>query len=166
MEFDTVESISTAGFSGFVTASILRGSGGKEIPAEKGVYLVLRLDENSPKFLPRSTGGYFKGKDPTVPVSKLKRKWVEGAKVVYIGKAGTLEGKKTLRKRIMQYLRFGQGKRVPHRGGRYIWQLGDSGDLVFCWKPTPDQDPRCAEKTLIQEFREAYGKRPFANLQD
>ncbi len=166
MKFDSVEGISAAGFSGFVKVSSLRESSGREIPAEKGVYLVLWLDNSPPKFLPQSTGGHFKGKDPTVSVSELEQKWVKGAKVLYIGKAGTRNGKQTLRKRIRQYLRFGQGKRASHRGGRYIWQLGDSKDLVFCWKPTPDQDPRLVEQALIQGFKTAYGKRPFANLQD
>ena len=71
----------------------------------------------------------------------------------------------TLRSRILQYLKFGQGKPVGHKGGRYIWQLSDAEELLFCWKPLPTDEPEDVESMLISEFKHQYaGKRPFANL--
>jgi len=95
----------------------------------------------------------------------LKAKWVSKAAVVYIGKAGGKRGHAALRSRIQQYLAFGRGEPVGHWGGRYIWQLKDSKDLLLCWRPTPRSDPRQWEKKLLRQFEETCGKLPFANLQ-
>ena len=94
---------------------------------------------------------------PNVPVAELVANWVDGTLVVYIGKATSL------RKRISQYIRFGQGKPVGHWGGRYIWQLADASQLLFCWKEV-DGDPEAVETEMINAFRDCYGGRPFANL--
>ena len=125
-----------------------------------GVYLILRRSAEPPLFLEKGTGGWFKGIDPNVPISVLKEKWVEGTEIMYIGKAGT-----SLRKRLRTYMRFGMGFPAPHKGGRYIWQLADSRDLLVCWKVLPsDIDPRSYEKTMIIEFVKKFGKLPFGNL--
>ena len=79
---------------------------------------------------------------------------------MYIGKATSLK------KRLGQYLRFGQTKNVGHYGGRYIWQLKNHSDLIVCWKTTPQYDPREIEKGLILDFKREFGERPFANLKD
>ena len=152
--FDMIES---AGFAGFMPVVELRDSKTESVPDVPGVYMVLRDSVERPDFLVRGSGGYFKGKDPNVPLSELCANWVEGANVLYIGKA------KSLRKRISQYLRFGDGRPVGHWGGRYIWQLADASELLFCWKEV-DGDPDDVETELICAFREAYGSRPFANL--
>jgi len=115
-----------------------------------------------PDFLSESVGGHFKGKNPTVAVGELQSKWVEDALVLNIGKAGP--GKATLRSRLKQYVRFGQGQAVGHHGGRYVWQLAHSNNLLVCWKVTLDDVPRTVEKALIETFETAYGKLPFANL--
>lgn len=51
-----------------------------------------------------------------------------------------------------------------HWGGRLIWQLKIHRDLLYCWKPTPDDDPREVEKTLIDRYVNQFGKKSFANL--
>ncbi len=61
-------------------------------------------------------------------------------------------------------LRFGQTKNVGHWGGRYIWQIKKHSDLIFCWKPTPKDDPREIEKQLLSQYIKNFGGRPFANL--
>lgn len=144
-------------FNGFVRVFNLRGEALKDIPDVPGVYMVLRDSVERPDFLVRGSGGYFKGKDPNVPLSELCANWVESANVLYIGKA------KSLRKRISQYLRFGDGKPVGHWGGRYIWQLADAQELIFCWMPVIG-DADAVETEMICRFREHYGSRPFANL--
>lgn len=168
MNFKTIEDLKKAGFSGFVKiAELWKDS--SVIPDEKGVYMVVRKETEAPVFLKKGTGGYFKGKEPNVPLEELKGNWVVGTCVMNIGKAGNASGSPTLHKRLGQYLRFGQGEPIGHYGGRYIWQLKDAADLLFCWKPLRGigEDPRTEEKRLISEFKNQYGgKRPFANLQD
>jgi hypothetical protein len=161
------EFLQAQGFEGFKTMGELMDGARAQVPAQKGVYVVLRESESSPQFLSEGTGGHFKGQNPNVPISELKGNWVEGTPIVYIGKAGGTGSSATLNKRLGQYLRFGQGANIGHWGGRYIWQLADSRDLVVCWKTLTDDDPREVEHQMIAEFKAAHaGKRPFANLMD
>ncbi len=134
------------------------------IPKERGVYIFIRDIVEPPTFLEVSSGGNFKGRNPAVEIPTLQAHWIDGAKVVYIGKAGSLTGRATLKSRLRQYMRFGMGDPVGHWGGRFIWQLADARALLVCWKPTPNDDPGSVESELIQEFRSQYGTRPFANL--
>jgi len=165
MDFNDINSIKKAGFVGFKTIAELFVND-SEIPKIKGVYMVLHYDTKAPNFLDTGTGGHFKGKDPNIKVSELKNEWVDGAKVVYIGKAGSITGSATLYKRLRQYFGFGQGKNIGHYGGRLIWQINDSKNLIVCWKPLPNDEPGEVESSLIQDFRFQFKKRPFANLKD
>ena len=155
------------GFEGFKTMGELMNGARTQIPAQKGVYVVLRESESKPQFLTESTGGHFKGRNPNVSLLELENNWVDGAQVVYVGKAGGIGSSATLQKRLTQYLRFGQGANIGHWGGRYIWQLADSKDLVVCWKTLYTDIPRDVERKMIADFKVSYaGKRPFANLID
>src|SRR5688500_2556247 len=80
----TRQGLSALGFQGFLAFKDIDLS---QVPDEPGVYVVLREAAGTPAFLPRSPAGWFKGKDPTVPVDKLERAWPVGAQCVYIGKA-------------------------------------------------------------------------------
>lgn len=166
MRFQTVEDLKHAGFAGFISVEYLR-TDTSVIPACVGVYMVVRTMECTPEYLEVGTGGFYKGKNPNVAIHELESNWVDATCVVYIGKAGTMGKKQTLRKRIGQYIRFGNGEDVGHYGGRLIWQLKDSSQLLFCWKELLDEEPRDVEHNLISEFKLQYdGRRPFANLQD
>ena len=149
-------------FKGFITIKELNENPNL-IPDVRGVYKVI-FKGSKPSYLDEGTCGRFKDREPNVSVKVLKENWIEGADVVYIGKAGSPTGQATLRKRIKQYLKIGQGKKVGHWGGRFIWQLKDSDQLQFCWCETPNDDPSEIETDLIQEFRQEHGSRPFANL--
>jgi hypothetical protein len=96
--------------------------------------------------------GFFKEKDPNVSIETLKQNWVNHTKVVYIGKAGGVDSSATLKSRIKQLIKFGQGKNVGHYGGRLIWQLKNSDELILCWKQLPYDDPREIQKLLISHF--------------
>lgn len=159
MKFKSLEDIEEAGFTGFKTVAQLQNAGCSAIPESGGVYMILRAENIKPQFLAKGTGGYYREKNPNVAIAELQSNWVEDTVCVYIGKATTLN------KRINLYMRFGAGANVGHYGGRYIWQLADSKSLIVCWKRTKE-DPREVESALIEEFREQYGARPFANLVD
>lgn len=165
MNFNDVEEIKKAGFAGFKRMSELFADS-SVIPKVKGIYLVLHLDDKPTEFLTTGTGGHFKGRNPNVSVGELEANWVDKTIVVYIGKAGKDGGSATLHSRLRQYLGFGQGGKVGHWGGRSIWQLKNSKDLVVCWKELPTEDPRTLEANLIQQFVSKFSKRPFANLAD
>jgi len=163
MKFNDLNEIKQAGFVGFKKMSELFVNSA-EIPKIKGVYLVLNLNSQPTEFLTIGTGGHFKGENPNVSVDTLKANWIDKTIVVYIGKAGKDGSKATLQSRLKQYFGFGQGRNVGHWGGRLIWQLKNSKDLVVCWKVLPTEDPRTFETNLIQQFVSEFSGRPFANL--
>ena len=81
--------------------------------------------------------------------------------MVYIGKADRgPSGTRGLRERLGEYRRHGAGRRAKHWGGRLIWQLADSAELLLAGERT--RRP-CLEKAMIAEFVAMHGKRPFAN---
>ena len=164
MDFKDIGEIKKAGFKGFIRIRELFVDS-SVIPRIKGIYLVLNLTKNR-DFLIVGTGGHFKGKNPNVSISELNSNWVDHTIVVYIGKAGSDGNRATLQSRLRQYFGFGQGKNVGHWGGRLIWQLKNSADLIVCWKELPTGNPRTAEAELIQDFVSKFSKRPFANLAD
>lgn len=159
MNFKKQSDIESAGFVGFKTIKDMKNGGFKDLPDAPGVYMIIRKNSDEPHFLYVGTGGRFKDKDPNVPEDVLKINWVRNTCVMYIGKATRLKS------RISQYMRFGDGKKVGHWGGRFIWQLSDADELLVAWKPVPE-DPRIVEAALINEFKTAYSKLPFANLKD
>lgn len=143
------------GFDGFVPFAALPDS---PPPAEPGVYVVVRLARTAPVFLSGSPAGWFKDRDPTLPVAELRAAWVPGEPVIYIGKAA---GRRGLRRRLSEYRRHGAGRAVGHWGGRMIWQLADSAELLVGWRTVADA--RATEKALIADFVAMYGSMPFAN---
>jgi hypothetical protein len=166
MNFADLSGLGRYGFQGFVAVTALQASDCQQVPAEPGIYLVVRSAETAPVFLSKNKGGHFKAREPTAPVVELENAQVEGVPVLYIGKAGGPGRQTTLRSRLRDYMSFGAGKPTAHWGGRYIWQLADAEHLLVCWKVLADEDPAEVESRLIQEFKTRYGKRPFANLRD
>ena len=165
MDFNNLDDIKKAGFTGFKKMSELFIDS-SSIPKIKGVYLVLNPNFKKAEYLQIGTGGHFKGKNPNVTLDELKSNWVDNSLIVYIGKAGSETSNATLHSRLKQYFGFGQGKNIGHWGGRLIWQLKNSADLIVCWKSLPNDDPRTFENQLIRKFVSEFSKRPFANLAD
>lgn len=164
LDFKNIENLRRNGFSGFVSVAALRQDL-TQIPDIRGVYMVVRKIGSQPQFRATGSGGHYKGTDPNVPIEKLRKNWVEETCVLYIGKAGDEHSQATLRSRLRQYLQFGAGKPIGHKGGRYIWQLWDAEDLLFCWKPLPSGNPPKEETALLAAFKGQYeGRLPFANL--
>jgi hypothetical protein len=151
MEF-TRPSLEAVGFVGWVPFPAIRASA---CPPTGGVYVITY--SGPADFVERSCGGWFKGKDPTVARDAMRANWVEGADVVYIGKADRLK------RRLTQFADFGAGKPIGHWGGRLIWQLPNIEALRVAWKETPGRVPVEVEEELIAAFRHSHGKPPFAN---
>lgn len=155
-----------ARFKGFCTFKDLRpqyapGDGG--VPKSPGVYIVLRTSTAAPEFLTKGFGGTHKARKANVPISELEANWVPGASVLYIGKASQRANGGGLWDRINEYAIAGQGQKHGHSGGEYIWQLADAKHLLVAWKVTPGGTERMLEESLILNFKDKYGKIPFAN---
>jgi len=162
----TKKELKLKGFRGFKRIYELKDENWKNpsinIPDTKGVYIVFRDSFDKTKFTRKKKNWHFKKK-------KLNSLWVDGARVLYVGKAGgnTRNGKKleaTLHSRLKKYIRFGEGKSKRHKGGRAIWQLDDADELLIAWWELRRKNPQAVEKDLIQKFEDKYEKIPFANL--
>ena len=159
---DAIEGLKAMGFQGFVGLERL-STDLSQVPHQRGVYLVLVAAPGEPQFLLQGSGGHSKG-NPNVTIPVLRSNWVADALILYVGKAGGEGTKATLNSRIKQYLDFGRGKPAKHYGGRFIWQLRESGQLLMAWSAA--EDPAHLEGQILRNFVEAHGRLPFANLQD
>lgn len=158
MLFESTKELKGMGFKGFIKVKDLRDNF-ESIPKCSGVYMVLNPNMEKFSFLEIGTGGFFKGKNPNVDISVLNDRWIDNTIVIYIGQTGS-----TLRKRIGDYIKFGQNKPIGHWGGRYIWQIKDAESLIFCWMKVDNIAPSIIEEQLLQDFKNKYLHLPFANL--
>ena len=103
-------------------------------------------------------------KDGLVVLEELSKKWYYSShKIMYIGRANydndnpqSQKNRATLQNRVKAYMRFGNNEKIGHWGGRYIWQLADSGELDVWYKVC--DNPQTIESELIKKHK------PFANL--
>lgn len=124
MQF-TRKGLKAEGFAGFRPIQDLETM---RIPQATGLFTVVAPEGFQPRFLTKSTAGVFKKKEPSLSAAALTAEWVEGAVVLYVGKAGPgSKGNRGLRRQIQEFVDFGQGK--PPRA------LGWAGDLAAgqCW---------------------------------
>lgn len=149
-------------FDGYATIKQLKENC-RTITTGPGIYLVIRESCEHPKFLHKGTGGKHDGKDLNYLIEDLENKWIDNENILYIGKTD-----KSLRGRIRTYMKFGSGEDVPHRGGRAIWQLPDSEELIIAWKELlATISAREIEAKMIQQFKDTHqGRHPFANWID
>lgn len=81
MNFNDRNEIEKSGFWGFKTVKELWNSR-KDIPKKKEVYLVIDPNFKNTEFINPGVGGFFKRKDPNVPISELKLNYVPNSQVV------------------------------------------------------------------------------------
>jgi hypothetical protein len=156
------QSLKEDGFTGFRTLAALEIN---RIPQRPGIFAVLQTEGIEPRFLAKSTAGVFKKKDPSLGEPALAAEWVDGAEVLYLGKAGPgSKGNRGLRRQIQEFVDFGKGKPPGHWDGRLIWQLADAPSLLIAWKELPAGELNQVEAKYHAEFRQHYGRLPFANL--
>ena len=167
------QSLKQDGFTGFRPIAELEIN---RIPQKPGIFAVLLPDgpghggapgtaPTPPQFLAKSTAGIFKKKDPTLKPEALGAEWVDGADILYIGKAGPgSKGNRGLRRQIQEFVDFGRGKPPAHWDGRLIWQLAGAKNLVIAWKELPVEQLAAAEADDHAAFVTEYGRLPFANL--
>ncbi|MDI3213942.1 hypothetical protein [Arthrobacter sp. AL12] len=156
------QSLKQDGFTGFRPLGDLDIN---RIPQKPGIFAVLQPEGFRPQFLARSTAGIFKKKDPTLKAEALAAEWVDGADVLYLGKAGPgSKGNRGLRRQIQEFVDFGKGKPPGHWDGRLIWQLAAAGTLTVAWRELPVEQLNAADAGYHAAFVEEFGRLPFANL--
>jgi hypothetical protein len=155
------------GFAGFLTIGQLHRSGCLEVPDAPGIYVVLMRDEAPHGFMRCSSAPVWRRQDPSVAESVLTAKWVEGAGLLYVGRASGPGVRSRLRQRLKRFLRFGHGSVVAHWSGRFIWQMREPSRLVLAWRVCDEgEDPARLGADLLSRFEQQYGVLPFANLPD
>jgi len=164
--FLTKRDLMAQGFIGFTTISELqRNIPRSEELSQRGVYAVVCSSTYKPSFI--GPDEVRRNRSVIMPWSleRLKKKWVPGVEVLYLGKAsGSGAEKHTLRKRLTELVRHSMGKITthgPHKGGELLWQLRGYNDFEVGFLPT-DQ-PEKEEERLIGLFLSNTGKLPFAN---
>lgn len=133
----------------------------EDLPPRHGVYVVVREPGERPTFLAESVGGTHKRKPLTVRIEELQQAWRDDADVLYVGKAGGAHG---LKDRLWAYTRQGRGRSAGHAGGRFLWQLPESGKLLVGWREIPGVGE--VEEALLALHIERFDRRPFANMKD
>ena len=85
--------------------------------------------------------------------------------ILYIGKA-TRKNSDGLYKRINEYIKWGYGEGQIHAGGRAIWQIPKSKEILkFYWiRLASLQESKDMEAKLIKKYEEKFGNIPFANM--
>jgi hypothetical protein len=155
----TLDDLRRRGFVGFDSVRELTEGVG-DLPATPGVYAVVRVTATGPRFLADSPASWFKGKDPTVTVERLNDEWVAGAQTVYIGSGCNLAQRVGL---LIAFSNAGATTSIFHWGGRLLWQLEDSQDLLVGWMSEPT-GLSSTERDLVDEFVTRFGRMPYANL--
>lgn len=145
--------LEAVGFTGFVTFAELRIPHHLELPKQRGIYAVVRSSPSKRIFTVDSPA-----KGNPYDVDELARRWVSESPIVYIGKADPKKG--GIHTRVKQYARRGNS----HNGGRSIWQLADSDELLIGWAETGEELGRTVEQRWIVRFEEIFGRKPFANV--
>jgi hypothetical protein len=174
MSFATLEDIKNLGFTGFIPICQFHTSKQYHIiPKADGIYLILRVADTPCEFHALNPSRmHSKHKNNPVRHSydvnllSAKSQQVKDTIVVYIGKAGGGSHRTSLHQRLKAYIEAGRTMpgQSSHAGGRAIWQLKDSADLIVCWKPSDNnEDAIEVEHRLLDEFKSTYGSLPLAN---
>lgn len=142
--------------STFWTLQTLHDTACADIPDLPGIYVIQVPQGMEIRFRFTAANHYA----PFYDAADLHKKYHDcGNKtVLYIGKAS---GKKGLRQRIQQYMKYGWNEAVNHKGGRAIWQVEHAERLLLTFEVCPDADAR--EHHLLKEFRQKYHTLPLAN---
>lgn len=71
-----IDGICLSGFAEPVTIDELRRTRYADIPNTPGIYLIINASGCAPRFLVKSTGGWFKPKDPSYSPEVVRKSWI------------------------------------------------------------------------------------------
>jgi hypothetical protein len=115
------EDLEAAGFTGWTTWADLHACDFAVVPSQPGTYVVFRPSDGAPAFVHPSPAGWFKGENPSVPEGRLQAEWVEGANVLYIGKADFRNRRRTANARSPHWATT--SNRLPRLAARHRLRL-------------------------------------------
>ena len=126
------------------------------LPCQPGIYRVLAPEKLPISFIEGSDNLRAKG----YPAAILEQKYGQctDKTVLYIGKAN---GRGGLRQRVLQYVKYGWGTAVNHKGGRAIWQVKDYPLLLLEYEVCENCEQR--EHELLAAYKKENGTYPLAN---
>lgn len=126
------------------------------LPCQPGIYRVLAPEKLPISFIEGSDNLRAKG----YPAAILEQKYGQctDKTVLYIGKAN---GRGGLRQRVLQYVKYGWGTAVNHKGGRAIWQVKDYPLLLLEYEACENCEQR--EHELLAAYKKENGTYPLAN---
>lgn len=132
----------------------------KELPDTCGIYIIVAPKDKKIEFISSSTAPEtYKGNNLLYGSITLQEKFNNGDKeILYIGKTTCREG---LRKRLGNYIKYGYGHEVTHRGGRALWQIKNSGDLTVYYYECENASE--LKRKLLKEYKNKYNVLPVAN---
>lgn len=130
-----------------------------DLPTEPGIYRILIPDGMEITFKERIENH----PNDAYLIPKLQEKYDKSraSGILYIGKAG---GRRGLRQRLGQYLRYGFSSGKNHRGGRAIFQIEGFENLICAYEVCPNCEE--VEHQQLHEFRETYKTFPVANWRE
>lgn len=162
LEF-TEAGLRAASFNGFVALTALKGRRDEGLNSS-GVYVVLREWPTNTHLMEFDPGFRYKDGSPMRPLAELQPAWDLATPVLYIGKAGRLDEGASLKCRLSQFRRYGEGTAANHAGGRAIWQVPNAAEVLrICWIATPGLHPECVERQFLSQFKNDFDALPMAN---
>lgn len=130
-----------------------------------GVYLIVYEGKETPQFIIPGCGPEkYRDREVNTIKDKLEENWIclgFNRNIVYIGES---ESKGGVGARVKEHMKFGNGEEANAYGGRYIWQIKDHDNLLVFWKKS--NNPKREKKLILKDFKDKYGKLPFANLKN
>lgn len=132
----------------------------------EGVYVVARESMATPRFKDEF---HHRPRPKVWTDGEAAQRWVEGVQTLYFGK-GPLRSPKPngkrdgLANRIEELRAHGLERGSNHYGGKLLWQLADSEDLLLGWKPVKEGTSGQVESGLILGFKRLIGQQPYANV--
>ncbi|MBO4327510.1 MAG: hypothetical protein J5950_09595 [Clostridia bacterium] len=137
-----------------VTLDFLNNDKCCSIPTEKGIYLIIRPDNQNFDFDFR----YFEEESFKCSPKEKYEERCKDKEILYIGKA---EGKNGLRQRIRQYIKTLYEGGKAHRGGRAIGCVKNFGLLFIIYILCENASQ--LERQLIGKYKERNEEYPLAN---
>lgn len=142
------------------TLKELKNDFGK-IPKKNGIYIIEVPEDFKIEFLNVTTGcTEWRGKAVKLykPDSLMKIFRRGDRKTLYIGK---MEQKNPSSHRLKNYIKWGMGKKVSHKGGYPLWQIKDNENLCAYWLAC--DNATSFESELLKIYFSDYGVYPLAN---
>ena len=133
---DILLQLGKIGFEGFIAIDCI-AKHASSIPNNKGVYMILQLHPQLPDF--------SKLNELNFTTRTCLDKWVEDAKVLYIGTSTKYNSMHNLQDSLSNMVKS-KGVKIGDMGGALINSMPKPEELLVCWKVVAGGDPKLLQK--------------------